>query len=97
LVAYSTLITGVISAAVAINGALLVVPALEDGLNPEPDPKTSVGPLRFLLNKMVSPTAAVAAVVAIAPTTEYNHSIPSNSVNLDVNPILEIGRLAPVV
>jgi len=55
-----------------------------DGL--KPDPKTSGGPLRFFLNKIVSPTA-VAAVVAIAPTTEYNHSIPSNSVNLNLNPI----------
>ena len=59
-----------------------------DGLKPEPDsepdPKTLGGPLKFFLNKIVSPTA-VAAVVAIAPTTEYNHSIPSNPVNL--NPI----------
>ena len=61
-----------------------------DGLKPdpdsEPDPKTSGGPLKFFLNKIVSPTA-VAAVIAIAPTTEYNHSIPSNPVNLNVNPI----------
>ncbi len=61
-----------------------------DGLKPdpdsEPDPKTSGGPLKFFLNKIVSPTA-VAAVIAIAPTTEYNHSIPSNPVYLNVNPI----------
>lgn len=55
-----------------------------DGLKPEPDPKTPGGPLKYFLNKIVSPTAVV---VAIAPTTEYNHSIPSNSVNLNVNPI----------
>ena len=62
-------------------------PHYGDGLKPEPDsepdPKTLRGPLKFFLNKIVSPTA----VVAIAPTTEYNHSIPSNSVNLNVNPI----------
>ena len=51
------------------------------GLKPEPDPKTLGGPLKFFLNKIVSRTA----VAAVAPTTEYNHSIPSNPVNL--NPI----------
>jgi hypothetical protein len=50
-----------------------------DGLKPEPDLKTSGGPLKFFLN----PTA-VAAVAAIVPTTEYNYSIPVN-----VNPIKE--------
>jgi hypothetical protein len=67
------------------------IPDYGDGLKPdlakqEPDPKTLGGPLKFFLNKIVSHTA-VAAVVAIAPTTEYNHSIPSNSVNLNLNPI----------